>query len=217
MVTHIWLSSAHSDDPNTAEAVYVNSVGTTTPTGRCDGFKGEAPQTEELMAENFMTEGDPIVNQVPSDDETDSEDGTDLWDQDPDEEEDVQPTDENEPGDVPDEGSSPEVPEQADEFALTPAELANQGQYNYEITCERSWGFTDTNSVSANWAFTAEGVTNLGTGSPYVKISDNIYQNDFPTTITFTTSGYQLVSYVYETDSEGETTTYETNCTAIFQ
>lgn len=216
MVTHIWLSSAHSDDPNTAEVVYVNSVGTATPIGRCDGLKGEAPQTETLMAEIFMTEGDIVVSEAPSEGDTDSDEGADFWDQDPNGGDNGLPTDEDEPNEMPDEESSPEVPAQPNEFTLTPAELANQGQHNYEITCVRSWGFTDTNSVSANWAFTAEGVTLLGEGG-FVKISDNVYQNDFPTTITFTTSGYQLISYVYETDSEGVTTTYETNCTAILQ
>jgi hypothetical protein len=213
MVTHIWLSSAAPDDPNTAEPVYVNSVGTSTPTGRCDGFMGEAPQTEKLMTEIFMTEDDDQISGVLPQEEADPGGDADFWDQDPDEEEAILPTEEDDLG----EGEATETPVLNDSFTLSAAELANQGSHNYQITCERSWGFTDTNSVSANWEFTAGGVTNLGEGSSYVKIAENIYQNDFPTTITFTTSGYQVLSYVYETDSDGTTTTYTTQCTAIFE
>jgi len=228
MVTHIWLNSASPDDPNVAEEVYVNSVGTATPIGRCGGPEGEAPETEELMTEIFMTEDDPQISEVPSEDNTqisevptqeaaDTGQDADFWDQEPDEEEDVLPTEENEPVEEQDEEASPAPPTPDDELILSAAELANQGAHNYQITCERSWGFTDTNVVSANWEFTAGGVTQLGSGNAYVKIAENIYQNDFPTTITFTTSGYLLLSYVYETDSDGTTTTYETRCTAIFQ
>ena len=229
MVTHIWLSSASPDDPNMAEEVYVNSVGTATPTGRCDGFVGEAPETEELMTEIFMTEDDPQISEVPPQEATDTGQDTDFSDQ----EEETQDTQDGDLPDVdqpsqqpqeetptyapPEENTPTESSPQETGFTLTPAELANQGVHNYQITCERSWGFTDTNSVTANWEFTPTGLTQLTSGNTYVKVAENIYQNDFPTTITFTTSGYQLLSYVYETDSDGATTTYTTQCTAIFE
>jgi hypothetical protein len=219
MVTHIWLSSAAPDDPNLAEPVYVNSVGSATPIGRCDGFKGEAPQTEILMAEIFMSEGDNPSNEIPTIAATNPETGADFWDQG----DETQVPQETEPTVIFESSPEPQqeqptaVPPQETGLSLTSAELANQGEHNYQITCERSWGFSDTNSVSANWEFAAGSVTNLSSGSTFVKIAENIYQNDFPTTITFTTSGYQLISFVYETDSDGTTTTYETNCTANFQ
>ncbi|MEA3327773.1 MAG: hypothetical protein U9R53_10805, partial [Chloroflexota bacterium] len=84
MVTHIWLSSAHSDDPGMAEEVYVNSVGTATPLGRCDGFKGESPETEIFMTELIMTEDDPqqwIAAAEIAEDIAAPPSATDFWDQ----------------------------------------------------------------------------------------------------------------------------------------
>lgn len=228
MVTHIWLSSASPDDPDMAEEVYVNSVGTATPTGRCDGFVGEAPETEELMTEIFMTEDDPQVSEVPPQEETDTGQDADFWDQGEktQEAQDAEPTDVDQPSQEPqdetptqaspEEDTPTESPPQATGPNLTPAELTNQGFHNYEMTCENE-GFSDTRSISVTWEFTEVGVTNVDRQAFYAKVSSNVYQNDYPTTITFTTSGYLTISYYSETSSEGVTTISETYCTAIIQ
>jgi len=228
MVTHIWLSSASPDDPDMAEEVYVNSVGTATPTGRCDGFVGEAPKTEELMTEIFMTEDDPQISEVPPQEATDTGQDADFWDQgeETQEAQDAEPTDVDQPSQEPQEETptqaSPqevtptESPPQETGFTLTPAELANQGFHNYELTCENE-GYSDTRSVSVTWEFTEVGVSNVERQLFYAKVSSNVYQNDYPTIITFTTDGYLVSSYYTETSSEGVTTTSETNCTAIFK
>jgi hypothetical protein len=206
MVTHIWLSSAHSADPDNAEEVYVNSVSTATPIGRCDGFKGEAPQTEDLMAEIFMTEDDIQVSELPQQEDSDSEGGADFWDQ----------GEETPTGTPPEEQPPTEVPPQETKNTMTPAELVNQGQHDYTLTCENE-GLTDTRDVSVNWEFSEAGVINVDSQAFYARVSPNVYQNDYPTTITFTTSGYLVSSFYTETSSEGDTTTSETSCTANFK
>jgi hypothetical protein len=108
------------------------------------------------------------------------------------------------------------VPPQETGYTLTPAELVNQGQHDYTLTCENE-GLTDTRDVSVNWEFSEAGVINVDSQAFYARVSPNVYQNDYPTTITFTTSGYLVSSFYTETSSEGDTTTSETSCTANFK
>lgn len=217
MVTHIWLSSAHSDDPNSAEQVYVNSVGTATPIGRCDGFLGEAPQTEKLMAEIFMTESDSPVVGEPEDN------GADFWDQgdESDAEDESGPGQETPPEDevVPTEEKVPteEPPTGGGGLSLTPAELANQGSHQYATTCNDP-EMQSLMSTNFSWTFTADGVVGVSeTESFFSKIGPNTYANDYPTTIIFTSSGFNYLTSFSETNSEGVTTTTEISCTATLQ
>jgi hypothetical protein len=189
---------------------------------------GEAPKTEELMTEIFMTEDDLQISEVPPQEATDTGQDADFWDQgeETQEAQDAEPTDVDQPSQEPQEETptqaSPqevtptESPPQETGFTLTPAELANQGFHNYELTCENE-GYSDTRSVSVTWEFTEVGVSNVERQLFYAKVSSNVYQNDYPTIITFTTDGYLVSSYYTETSSEGVTTTSETNCTAIFE
>ncbi len=204
-IVHGWISERNSIDDLMFNAVYVNAMFSPTPTGRCDGFKGEAPSTETLMTEVFMAESDSTgLAVIPTDEadspqETATSSGADFWDQDDD-----VPTDD----DIPTKTEEPYT-------GLTPAELANQGEHNYEMTCQ-NMGLTDTRAFTASWNFTDDGVLSTS-GSFYNWIAPNTYQNEYGTTITFTLSGYLANSFYTETDSEGKTTTTETACVATFQ
>lgn len=223
MVTHIWLSSAHPDDPNFAETVYVNSVGTATPIGRCDGFLGEAPQTEKLMAEIFMTESDPLVVAEDPDAGDGTTTGADFWDQgdepdsedesDPEQEtppeEEVVPTEENVPTEDPSPGEGG--------LSLTSEEQLNQGSHQYAIACNDP-EMQSLMSTNYSWTFTADGVVGVAdTVSSFTRVAPNTYQNNYPTTIIFTSSGFNYLTSFSETSSEGVTTTTEINCTATIQ
>lgn len=228
MVTHTWLSSGHPDDPAAAEEVYVNSVGTATPIGRCDGFKGEAPQSEAVMTENFMTESDTSpATEVPE--EPDNPDpNADFWDQDDESQdgEDSTPTEEPSPIEevtpteeevVPTEEEIPTQPEPVETgLSLTPAELANQGTHSYAMTCQFG-DSTESSSFVATWEFSESGANYLEQGLFYTRVSPNVYQTDWPTIITFTSSGYLTSSHYFETNEEGQEVQYPIQCTATFQ
>lgn len=228
MVTHTWLSSGHSDDPAAAEKVYVNSVGTATPIGRCDGFKGEAPQSETVMTENFMTESDTSPAAEAPEEPDNLEPNADFWDQDGDSEDGEDPaptgepipTEENIPTEeepVPTEEIIPTQPEPAETgLSLTPAELANQGTHSYTMTCQIG-DTTDSSSFVATWEFSESGASYLEQGLFYARVSPNVYQTDWPTTITFTTGGYNTSSHYFETNEEGQEVQYPIQCTATFQ
>ena len=228
MVTHTWLSSGHPDDPGGAEKVYVNSVGTATPIGRCDGFKGEAPQSETVMTENFMTESnnspaeeepEKPVNPEPnvdfSDQEGETQDGEDFA---PTEE--LSPTEEVIPTEeefIPTEEDIPTQPEPVETgLSLTPAELANQGTHSYSMTCQFG-DSTESSSFVATWEFSESGANYLEQGLFYTRVSSNVYQTDWPTIITFTSSGYLTSSHYFETNEEGQEVQYPIQCTATFQ
>jgi hypothetical protein len=207
MVTHTWLSSGHPDDPAAAEEVYVNSVGTATPTGRCDGFKGEAPQSETVMTENFMTESDISPATEAPEEPGNPEPNADFWDQNEVEGEDPVPTEETVPTET--------VPVE-EGLSLTAAELANQGTHSYSMTCQIGEE-TDSSSFVATWNFSESGVTYLERGFFYARVSPNVYQTDYPTIVTFTTGGYLTSSHYFETNSEGQEVKYPIQCTATFQ
>jgi hypothetical protein len=213
-VFHTWISNLHSVGDLEANAVHVGASFSPTPTGRCDGFKGEAPQTETLMTELFMTEDNPdgyaaeptvestseTTPEVDPTDEPESSTGADFWDQGDGESDDDGDTSGSNQGDT---STGP---------GTTAAELANQGEHAYEMVCENE-GLSDTRSFTTTWAFTEDGVI-LGGDSFYAWIAANTYQNDYGTIITFTTSGYIADSFYSETSSDGQTTTSQTHCTA---
>jgi hypothetical protein len=230
MVTHGWISSAPNVDIRQTREVYVSSPFSPTPTGRCDGFKGEAPQTETFMSEFDSANADPAkwaaaaetpdedlsAYDAPSDDATtgeveggdDSEPsgGADFWDQGDGDDEDGGDGGTTQP---PDEGGTGTA------TGLNSAELVNQGTHDYTMTCENS-GLSDTRSFSTSWEFTGDGVI-LGGENFYAKMSPGVYQNDYGTIITFYSGGYIAQSYYTETDSDGQTTTTETYCDAVIQ
>ncbi len=224
MVTHIWLSSAHPDDPNFAETVYVNSVGTATPIGRCDGFLGEAPQTEKLMAEIFMTESDPLVVAEDPDAGDGTATGADFWDQgdEPDSEDESDPEQETQPEDevVPTEENVPTEDPSPGEggLSLTSEEQLNQGSHQYAISCNDP-EMQSLMSTNYSWTFTADGVVGAAgvEGGSFTRVGPNTYQNNYPSTIIFTSSGFIYQTSFSETSSEGVTTTTEINCTATIQ
>lgn len=212
MVSHGWLSSAPNVDIQQTREVYVSATFSPTPIGRCDGFKGEAPQTETLMSE-FVNKEDfaenwgalPLDNSLNwpalpelsdensptgggTGDSTGASDGADFWDQ----------GDEDE-----DSGTVP---------ALTSAELANQGTHQYTMTCE-SEGSSSSISTSATIGFTADGVY-LASDGFFAKVGANVYQNAYGTIVTFTSGGYTVQSFFTETDSAGQTHTVDIVCTA---
>ena len=224
-----WVSSAQTDDIRLAREVYVNANFSPTPSGQCDGFKGEAPSTETVMTEVMLGESDHnhweaavIVEEGESQagvdsqgedqqennqngDEDQPSSGADFWDQ-------GDGSDE-EGDDPPSSGSAPD--ESSPGGVLTAAETSNQGTHNYTMTCVNE-GLTDTRSFSATWEFTADGVL-LNGENFYSRVSENVYQNEYGTIITFFGGGYLADSFYTETSSEGQTTTSETNCTANFQ
>jgi hypothetical protein len=214
MVTHGWVSSAPNVDIRQTREVYVSATFSPTPIGRCDGFKGEAPTTENLMnefdnraeyAENWGAL--PIDNDLgwpalpetaggsadPADD-SGSDTGADFWDQ-------------GDGDETPSEGGTGTT------AGLTAAEQANQGTHNYTMTCE-SEGSSDSIATAASIGFTADGVTIAGDGF-FAKMGPNVYQNAYGSTLTFSSSGYSIQSFFTETDSDGQTTTVDIICTAV--
>jgi hypothetical protein len=217
MVTHTWLSSGHSDDPAGAEEVYVNSVGTATPIGRCDGFKGEAPQSEAVMTENFMTEADNSPMEEKAVEPVNPEPNADFWDQEEEEGdgEEPAPTEEVIPTTeaiVPTEVVIPTEPG----LSLTSAELANQGTHSYLMTCQFGED-TESSSFTATWEFSESGATYLEQGLFYSRVSPNVYQTDYPTIVTFTIGGYTTSSHYFETNEDGQEVKYPIQCTSTFQ
>jgi len=147
-----------------------------------------AQPEEESPGEDYVQEGES--------EESEDSSEADFWDQDDD-------TPENE--EVPSETETPDT-------GLTTYELANQGEHYYEMTCVNE-GFTNTRSFTTTWEFTEDGVIGGG-DSFYAWISTNTYQNDYPTIITFTITGYLANSFYTETNTQGQTTTSETVCVA---
>jgi hypothetical protein len=230
MVTHGWISSAPNVDIRQTREVYVSSPFSPTPTGRCDGFKGEAPQTETFMSEFDVTDTDPTnwmaaaetpdedlsgydassddvtTGEVGGEDDSEPSGGADFWDQ-------GDGDDEN--GDDGDTTQPPDGGGTGTTTGLNSAELANQGTHNYSMTCENN-DLSDTRSFTTSWEFTADGVI-LGGENFYAKMSPGVYQNDYGTIITFYSVGYTAQSFFTETDSDGQTTTTETYCDAVIQ
>lgn len=206
-VVHNWVSPAHPQDPGQAHDVIVNASYSETPTGRCDGFKGEAPSTETLMVEQGMTEDDPgqvVVEPTeddlapteynPADDgssgDGDNSPGADFWDQ----------------GDG-DSGSD------SSGYNLTSAEQANEGGHAYSTVCYEKGKMSDTTFFHSSWSFSSEGVT-LDGAYFYTRISANSYQNAEGTKITFGENGFYSDTTYSETSSEGVTETVRRTCTA---
>lgn len=223
MVTHTWLSSGHSDDPAGAEKVYVNSVGTATPIGRCDGFKGEAPQSETVMTENFMTEADISPAEDGSEEPANPEPNADFWDQSEEEGDGEDPTPTEEPSPTEEVVPTEEAVVPTEEvipiepgLSLTPAELANQGTHSYSMTCQIGED-TESSSFTATWEFSESGATYLEQGLFYSRVSPNVYQTDWPTIITFTMGGYTTSSHYFETNEDGQEVQYPIQCTSTFQ
>ena len=228
MVTHGWISSAPNVDIRQTREVYVSSPFSPTPSGRCDGFKGEAPQTETFMSEFASSEEDanhwvaepeaPEDNSIvadsaagnsgdngsTADDEGGSSGDADFWNQGGDEE-----------GNDGDSGSTtpPDEGGTGTTTGLTSAELANQGTHNYTMTCE-SEGESNSISTSATIGFTSAGANISGDGS-FVKVGPNVYQNSYGTILTFTSAGYSIQTFFTETDSDGQTNTVDIICTAV--
>jgi len=189
MVTHIWLSSAHSDDPGMAEEVYVNSVGTATPLGRCDGFKGESPETEIFMTELLMTEDDPqqwIAAAEIAEDIAAPPSDTDFWDQgEGSSEEEGDPQGGSDPG------------EESPSTELTTAELSNQGQHTYSVSGYYGEEIFEPEIESHSFEFTVDGVcvTDEEGEDCLGKKAPNVY-SDNESTITFTESGWVSEGYL---------------------
>lgn len=224
-VIHGWVSSADLPDIQMGRDIYVNALHSSTPSGQCDGFKGEAPSTETVMKEVMMAESDPqqwVANAEPDESiagntgeesptgdntqggETDEEDtqqspGSDFWDQGDEGEEGAQPII------APDQGTGTTI-------GLTAAEQANQGTHQYTMVCEAE-GFSSETSSFHSIEFNSGGVLEGG-GNFYARVSPGVYQNSYGTTITFYEGGYYIKSYFTETDSNGQTTTTETFCNA---
>ena len=217
MVTHGWISSAPNVDIRQTREVYVSSPFSPTPTGRCDGFKGEAPQTETFMSEFENSEDDPnhwvaepeapddsLADDATADDVSNNNDANnddsstsgdaDFWNQDGDD-------------DSSDEGDTGTA------VTLTSAEQANQGTHSYTMTCE-SEGVSNSISTSATIGFTSAGANISGDGF-YAKVGPNVYENSYGTILTFTAGGYSVQSFFTETDSDGQTTTVDIICTAV--
>jgi len=224
MVTHTWLSSANSNDPGAAAQIEVNSGGgfSASPLGRCDGFKGEALATQDIMTQEIFTEDNPKQWEAavataedvaalpeeenpPQDGETGDENteppsDADFWDQgdgSSDEEDEEPPggTDPDEGDTNPDEGGTD--PGEGDPSAgLTTAEQVNQGQHSYSITGSSDGvALIDPEIESYTFTFTADGVnaTLVQGGSGFLsKTAPNVY-SDGSTTITFTESGWVAV------------------------
>ena len=226
MVTHGWISSAPNVDIRQTREVYVSSPFSPTPTGRCDGFKGEAPQTETFMSEFDSANADPAkwaaVAETPDEDllasdsnpdtssgddstggdESDSSVDPDFWDQGDDEG--------DEDGDI---TTPPDQGDTGTTVTLTSAEQANQGTHSYTMTCETE-GVSDSVSTSATIGFTSAGANISGDGF-YAKVGPNVYENSYGTILTFTAGGYSVQSFFTETDSDGKTTTVDIICTAV--
>jgi hypothetical protein len=204
-VVHAWISPGHSQDPGYAHDVFVNAGFSETPTGRCGGFKGEAPNTEMAMSEETMTEDDPgqvVVDptediDAPTDDYPNDDSsgdggnspGADFWDQ----------------GDGSDDSSSG--------TSLTSAEQANEGGHAYSTVCYEKGEMSETTYFHSSWSFSSEGVTLDGTYF-YARISANVYQNAAGTKITFGENGFYSDTTYSETSSEGVTETVRRTCTA---
>jgi hypothetical protein len=218
-VVHTWISSAQEEDFSLARTIKVAASFSETPLGRCDGFKGEAPQTETVMVELAETESDPqhwvavieptvgddLQSNGEGDDAAQSPGGTGSTDQ-----------DEGDEGDNPQPPSSGATPgDDGGTGGLTAAEVSNQGTHNYTMTCMNE-GLSDTRSFSATWEFTSDGVL-LNGEAFYNRVSENVYQNEYGTIITFFSGGYLADSFYTEISSEGQTTTSQTNCTANIQ
>lgn len=207
-IIHGWISSGSSTDYRLTREVYVNASYSPTPTGKCDGFKGEAPETEKWIDELLNTLKDPEKFQAAAEALAKAEsmndsanDGT-TWDQGDGVDDDGQSTT------PPDAGSTGTI------TGLTSAELANQGTHNYVMTCE-SEGVSSSISTSATIGFTADGVNLAGEGF-FAKVGSNMYQNSYGTILTFTSGGYTVQSFFTETDSNGQTNTVDITCTAVF-
>ena len=219
-VIHTWVSSAQEEDFSLARTIKVMASYSETPIGRCDGFKGEAPLTETVMVELGATESDPqhwvAVIEPAAEDVLQGEEENEGQAQSP---SNTDPSDNDGEGDGSDNDQDPVSDSTPDEGSsgsgLTAAETSNQGTHNYTMTCVNE-GLTDTRSFSATWEFTADGVLSNGENF-YSRVSENVYQNEYGTIITFFSGGYLADSFYTETSSEGQTTTSETNCTANFQ
>jgi len=204
-VSHAWISPGHPQDPGFAHDVFLYAGFSPTPTGRCDGFKGEAPTSE-----TFMTEDDPGPSVVepteadvtPTDNDWDDGDspsggdsapGADFWDQ----------------GDGgSDDGSSG--------YKLTAAEKANEGGHAYATVCYEKGVMTDTHYFHASWSFSSEGAT-LDGANFYARVSANVYQNSFGSRITFGENGFYSDTTYSETSSEGVTESVRRTCTATIE
>jgi len=220
-IQRAWVSASHSADTQQAQVVSVGASFSETPTGRCDGFKGEAPQSETVMTETFMTESDIYTAEQDSEEPVNPEFNADFWNQDEVEEdgEEPAPTEEISPVEevVPTEEDVPVEPGPVQPgLSLTPAEMANQGTHSYSMTCQIG-DTSETNSFVATWEFSESGVSYLEQGLFYARVSTNIYQTDWPTIITFTTGGYLTSSHYFETNSDGQEVKYPIQCTATFQ
>jgi hypothetical protein len=151
------------------------------------------------------TVGDDLQSNGEGDDAAQSPGGTGSTDQ-----------DEGDEGDNPQPPSSGATPgDDGGTGGLTAAEVSNQGTHNYTMTCMNE-GLSDTRSFSATWEFTSDGVL-LNGEAFYNRVSENVYQNEYGTIITFFSGGYLADSFYTETSSEGQTTTSQTNCTANIQ
>lgn len=203
-----WVSAGHPEDPQQAQVIHVGASFSETPTGRCVGFVGEAPGTEEAMTEAAMTEEDPgygVVEpaeedtQEPPDDDGDGSEpgsddggslGADFWDQ----------------------SGGPDDDRPAG-YTLTLFEEVNQGGHAYKTICYEKGVMSDTTYFHSSWSFSDEGVYLDGTYF-YARVSANEYKNSEGTKIIFSSNGFTSDTYYKITSSEGVEETVRRTCSA---
>lgn len=209
-VVHGWVSESLPDDPGQAQVVHVGASFSETPTGRCRGFVGEAPSTEEAMREAAMTEDDPEYVDVepteeqPPDPPRDDEEthdpwdddggspGADFWDQDPDDD----PPPSNK---------------------LTSAELANEGGHAYKVICAEGNNMSETMYEYMTIHFSDGGVSIDGVfGSRfYTRTAAGVYKNSDGSRVVFSDIGFSSKIWIAtETSSEGVEKKIYRNCSA---
>ncbi|MCB2213915.1 hypothetical protein KQH50_00830 [bacterium] len=208
-----WVSSGHPEDPAQAQVVQVSAGFSPTPSGRCGGFVGEAPSTEEALGERAMTEDDPgYVDVAPTEEEPeDTAPGDqiddDSWD------------DDDDGGDGGGHGADfwyqgdDYGDDQASGNTLTSSELANQGGHAYKVICYEPGEVSETTYFHSSFDFTEGGVV-LDGGDFYKRISTNVYQNDYGTKITFSGIGFTSETTYTITSSEGVDENINRTCSA---
>jgi hypothetical protein len=208
-----WVSSGHPEDPAQAQVVQVSAGFSPTPTGRCGGFVGEAPSSEEALSERAMTEDDPYYVDVapteeePEDPDPGDQDNDDSWD------------DGDDGGDGG--GHGADFWYQGDDYGddqppgntLTSSELANQGGHAYKVICYEAGEMSETTYFHSSFDFTDAGVV-LDGGDFYSRISANVYQNDYGTKITFSGIGFTSETTYTVTSSEGVDENINRTCSA---
>jgi hypothetical protein len=205
-----WVSTAHPEDPQQAQVIQVSASSSPTPIGRCGGFAGEAPSTEEALTETAMTEDDPdyvVVEPTEKDTEeppADDQDGGDSWGD----------GDGGSPGaDFWDQGDGSDEDRPLG-YTPTAYELANEGGHAYATVCYEKGQMSETTYFHSSWHFTDDGVYLDGTYF-YARVSPNVYRNEQGTTISFSDTGFSSDTTYTETSSEGVEESVRRSCSSM--